>query len=70
MFRTHPGPEVGAIPARPGPILLPGNPYRIGPGRTETDFLATSDFFSSLEEKMKQDSVEIVEIVLLVRLIA
>ena len=23
VFRTHPGPEVGAIPARPGPILLP-----------------------------------------------
>ena len=22
-FRTHPGPEVGAIPARPGPILVP-----------------------------------------------
>ena len=43
VFRTHPGPEVGAIPARPGPILLPGVPYRIGPGRAETDFLATSD---------------------------
>ena len=34
---------VGAIPARPGPILLPSVPYRIGPGRAETDFLATSD---------------------------
>ena len=43
VFRTHPGPEVGAIPARPGPILLPSVPYRIGPGRAETDFLATSD---------------------------
>ena len=38
VFRTHPGPEVGAIPARPGPILLPSVPYRIGPGRAETDF--------------------------------
>ena len=37
MFRTHPGPEVGAIPARPGPILLPSVPYRIGPGRAETE---------------------------------
>ena len=35
--------EVGAIPARPGPILLPSVPYRIGPGRAETDFLATSE---------------------------
>ena len=43
VFRTHPGPEVGAIPARPGPILLPSVPYRIRPGRAETDFLATSD---------------------------
>ena len=43
VFRTHPGPEVGAIPARPGPILLPSVPYRIGPGRAETDFLATSE---------------------------
>ena len=42
VFRTHPGREVGAIPARPGPILLPSVPYRIGPGRAETDFLATS----------------------------
>ena len=42
-FRTHPGPEVGAIPARPGPILVLGVPSRIGPGRAETDFLATSD---------------------------
>ena len=42
-FRTHPGPEVGAIPARPGPILLPSVPYRIRPGRAETDFLATSE---------------------------
>ena len=25
-FRTHPGPEVGAIPARPGPILVPSIP--------------------------------------------
>ena len=45
VFRAHPGPEVGAIPARPGPILLPSVPYRVGPGRAETDFLATSDFF-------------------------
>ena len=44
VFRTHPGAEVGAIPASPGPILLPSVPYRIGPGRAETDFLATSDF--------------------------
>ena len=43
VFRTHPGPEVGAIPARPGPILLPSVPSRVGPGRAETDFLATSD---------------------------
>ena len=43
VFRTHPGPEVGAIPACPGPILLPSIPYRNGPGRAETDFLATSD---------------------------
>ena len=43
VFRTHPGPEVRAIPARPGPILLPSVPYRIGPGRAETDFLATSE---------------------------
>ena len=43
VFQTHPGPEVGAIPARPGPILLPSVPYRIGPGRAETDFLATSE---------------------------
>ena len=43
VFRTHPGPEVGAIPARPGPILLPSVPHRIGPGRAETDFLATSE---------------------------
>ena len=42
-FWTHPGPEVGAIPARPGPILLPSVPSRIGPGRAETDFLATSE---------------------------
>ena len=42
VFRTHPGPKVGAIPARPGPILLPSVPYRIRPGRAETDFLATS----------------------------
>ena len=34
---------MGAIPARPGPILLPSVPYRIGPGRAETDFLATSE---------------------------
>ena len=43
VFRTHPGPEVGAIPARPGPILLPSVPCRIRPGRAETDFLATSE---------------------------
>ena len=35
---------MGAIPAHPGPILLPNVPYRIGPGRAETGFLATSDF--------------------------
>ena len=34
---------MGAIPARPGPILLPSVPYRIGPGRAEADFLATSE---------------------------
>ena len=44
VFRTHPGPEVGAIPARPGPILLPSVPSRVGPGRAETDLLATSDY--------------------------
>ena len=33
VFRTQPGPEVGAIPARPGPR----------PGQAETDFLATSE---------------------------
>ena len=43
-FQTHPGPEVGAIPARPDPILVPSVPSRIGPGRAEADFLATSDF--------------------------
>ena len=43
VFRTHPDPEVGAIPARPGPILLPSVPYRIRSGRAEADFLATSD---------------------------
>ena len=32
-----------AIPVRPGPILVPSVPCRIGPGRAETDFLATSD---------------------------
>ena len=26
VFRTHPGPEVGAILARPGPILVPSVP--------------------------------------------
>ena len=51
VLRTHPGPEVGAIPARPGPILLPSVPYRIGPGRAETDFLATSEFnFQTFKE--------------------
>ena len=35
-FVFHPGPEVGAIPARPGPILLPSVPSRIGPGWAET----------------------------------
>ena len=29
-FRTHPGPEVGAIPARPGPILVPSVPSGSG----------------------------------------
>ena len=43
VFRTHPGPEVGAIPACPGPILVPSVSSRIGRGRAETDFLATSD---------------------------
>ena len=43
-FRTHPGPEVGTIPARPGPILLPSVPCRVRPGGAETDFLAFSDF--------------------------
>ena len=33
----------GGHPGRPGPILLPSVPYRIGPGRAETDFLATSE---------------------------
>ena len=42
-FRTHPGPEVGAIPARPGPILAPSVPSRIGSGWAETDLLATSE---------------------------
>ena len=36
---------MGAIPASPGPILLPRVPYRIGPGRAATDFLATSECF-------------------------
>ena len=45
VFRTHPGPEVGAIPARPGPILVPSVSPRIGPGRAETDFLATSEIW-------------------------
>ena len=48
-FRTHPGPEVGAIPARPGPIPVPSVPSRIGPGRAETDLLATSDRNSCFE---------------------
>ena len=43
-FRTHPGPEVGAIPARPGPILVLTVPSGMGFGRAETDFLATSAF--------------------------
>ena len=43
VFRTHPDPEVGAIPASPGPILLLSVPSRIRHGRAETDFLATSD---------------------------
>ena len=47
VFRTHPGPEVGAIPARPGPIPLPSVPHRIGPGRAETDFLVTSEHCSN-----------------------
>ena len=36
-------PRWGATPARPGPILVPSVPSRIGPGRAETDFLATSE---------------------------
>ena len=35
---------MGAIPARPGPILLLSVPYRIGSGQAETDVLATSEF--------------------------
>ena len=31
-------PRWGPIPARPGPILVPSVPSRIGPGRAETDF--------------------------------
>ena len=42
-FWTHPGPEVGPIPACPGPILVPSVPSRIGPGQPEADFLATSE---------------------------
>ena len=42
-FQTHPGPEGGGHPARPGPILVPSVPSGIEPGRAETDFLATSD---------------------------
>ena len=41
VFRTHPGPEVGAIPAGPGPILLPSVPYGVGPGRAETKCFVT-----------------------------
>ena len=51
-FRAHPDAEVGAIPARPGPILLPSVPSTIGPGRAETDFSATSDqcFLGAVED--------------------
>ena len=31
------------------PVLVPSVPSRIGPGRAETDFLATSDFFPVLK---------------------
>ena len=43
LQRFHPGPEVGAVLARPGPILVPSVPSKIGPGQAETDFMATSD---------------------------
>ena len=38
-FRTHPDPEAEAI----GPILVPNIPSGMGRGRTQTDFLATSE---------------------------
>ena len=34
---------MGAIPAHPGPILVLSVPSKIGSGRAETDFVATSD---------------------------
>ena len=46
-FLPHPGLEVGAIPARPGPILVPSVPSRIGSGRAEKDFLATSELLQN-----------------------
>ena len=42
VFWTHPS-RGGDHPGRAGPILLPSVPSRIGPGRAETDFLATSE---------------------------
>ena len=42
---SDPGPEVGATPARPVPSLVPSVPSRIGSGRAEADFLATSKRF-------------------------
>ena len=38
-FRSHPGPDVGAILARPGPERS----FQDRPGRAETDFLVTSE---------------------------
>ena len=57
VFRTHPGPEVGAILARPGPVLLPSVPSMIGPGRAETDFLATSNPSACDEGKIAIDKL-------------
>ena len=47
---------MGAIPARPGPILLPSVPYRIGPGRAETDFLDTSLYLNAKHSKRSPTS--------------
>ena len=56
VFRTHPGPEVGAIPPRPGPILLPSVPHRIGPGQAETDFLAICENWPVQESREQKKS--------------